>query len=159
MRRPGLQSGFLLAEYVVGLGVMSVLSAIVVSSVFQLQRASDIGRSRQEVIVEVRKSTLWLTRDIRRASATSLSDGGGPSGSASFNWVDSGGTARSCIYELNNGDLQRTCDGVAFISAGMISGLSFTRSGRLVTAAYTITSASDPTRTETVTLRVAMRVL
>ncbi|MBI4307131.1 MAG: hypothetical protein HY678_12505 [Chloroflexi bacterium] len=151
------QRGFLLAEFVVGLGLSSVFAAIVVSSIYQLNRASTNGEATLEVLTEVQKAAVWVTRDVRKASSSNLTDGGGAVSSASFSWIDSGGASHSCSYALSGTQLQRTCDGSPSVAARAVSGLSFSRSGSLVSVGFTVTPAERPSYAETVSLRVAMR--
>lgn len=156
MKRLG-QSGFLLAEFAVGMGLSSVLAAIVVTAVYQLNRASDDGAARLETLAEVQKATLWLSRDVRRASTTDLNDGGPAASAASFDWTESGGPVHTCVYALIVSELRRTCDGATSVAARAVSALSFSRVGSLVAINYTITPAGRPGYAEAVSLMVAMR--
>jgi Tfp pilus assembly protein FimT len=155
--RRGIQRGFLLVEFVVGMGLASVLATIVVSAVFQLNRASSIGTARLQTLTEVQKATIWFTRDIRQASSSDLGDGGAAVGDADFNWTDSVGAPHTCSYVLSGTDLQRTCDSTTIVAAHKVSGLAFSRSGGLVAIGFTVTPDGVTTFSEDVLLRVSMR--
>lgn len=156
-RRASRQRGFLLAEFVVGIGLSAVLASIVVNVVFQLNRASDIGEAKLQTLTEVQKATIWVLRDIRGASTSDLDDGGPSASTATFNWNDSGGTPHSCSYALSGTELRRTCDSVTRVVARYVSGLSFERVGGLVSIEFTVTPVADASFAEDVSLRVAMR--
>lgn len=151
------QRGFLLAEFAVGIGLSSVLAAIVVSSLYQVNRAATDQGASLEVLTEVQKATLWLARDIRKASATDLADGGPAVTTASFTWTDSVGSTHTCSYALSGVDLRRSCDAATNTAARALSGLSFSRTGGLVAIGFTVTPADRSSYAETVSLRVAMR--
>lgn len=155
-RAPG-QRGFLLAEFVVGIGLAGVLASIIVSAVFQLYKASDSGTARLETLTEVQKATIWLARDIRQSSTSDLGDGAPAVAYATFNWIDRGGTPHSCSYVLSGTALQRTCDNVVNVAARAISGLSFSRAGGLVAIGFKVTPDGPASYAEDVSLRVAMR--
>lgn len=157
MKRRSLQRGFLLVEFVAGMGIASVLASIVVSSVYQLYKASDSGAARVETLTEVRKATLWLSRDIRQASSSDLSDGAPAVGDADFTWTDSVGAPHTCSYALTATDLQRTCDSTTIVAAHKVSGLAFSRSGGLVAIGFTVTPDGGTSFAEDVSLNVSMR--
>lgn len=151
------QMGFLLVEFVVGMGLASVLATIVVSAVYQVYKASDSGERKVQTLTEVQKATIWLLRDIRKASTTDLSDGGPSVGDADFNWNDSGGVPHTCSYALSATNLERTCDSTTTVAARKISGLAFSRAGGLVAISFTVTPDAGATYAEDVSLSVSMR--
>jgi type II secretory pathway component PulJ len=154
------QRGFLLAEFVVGVGLAGILSSIIVSAVFQLNKASDIGEAKLQAVTEVQRGTIWLARDIRQASSSDLGDGGPAVTTATFLWTDpagQGGEPHICTYALSGTNLQRTLDGVPSVVARSVSGLLFTRTASLVSISFTVTPDADPDFAEDVSMSVAMR--
>ena len=151
------QMGFLLVEFVVGMGLASILATVVVSAVYQVYKASDSGERKLQTLTEVQKATIWLLRDIRKASTTDLSDGGPSVGNAEFNWNDSGGSPHTCSYALSATNLERTCDSITSVAARKVSGLAFSRDGGLVTITFTVTPDAGASYAEDVSLNVSMR--
>jgi hypothetical protein len=109
------------------------------------------------VAVETAKTTTWLVRDIRRTDPadTDLVDGGPAVTAAEFSWTE-GGVPVTCDYSLNGTDLERDCGSTPFVVGRSLSGLQFTRAGRLVTVSYTITPSTAPAAAETIVLNVAL---
>lgn len=157
-RRPDTrgESGFTLVELMAGMALSVLVGTIMVTSMFQLNKASSNGRAQQAVTVQVRAATLWLERDIARAETSNVPDPGAPLASAQFDWTDDTGP-HSCIYALDGADLIRTCDGVPGSVARYLSGLQFTRSGALLTVGFTATAPGRPDVSEAVSINLAMR--
>lgn len=139
----------------VSVGIMGALAGVITTSSFAMIKAQATTNSQAQVAIEVSKSTRWLARDIHRAASSNVVADAAPVATADFTWTD-GGALVSCAYSLNAVDnfLVRTCSGAPQNVANGISGLLFTRSGDLVTAAYTVTSSLNAARTEDVELIV-----
>jgi type II secretory pathway component PulJ len=150
------QRGTSLWEVMVATAVGGALGVIIVGMLFQLTRTASDGRGQTDVTTYVLTSNRWLTRDIRMAATTDLPDGGSGLTSAQFAWDDSG-TPVSCLYDLTGNSLTRTCGPDTVVVARGASGLTFARTGSLVTAEFTVTSVSRPDYSETVEFNVAMR--
>ena len=106
--------------------------------------------------MQVRAATLWLERDIARATTSNVPDPGAPTASAQFDWTDDTGP-HYCTYAITGADLIRTCDGVPNSVAKHLSGLQFTRSGSLLNVNFTATSPDRPDVSEAVSINLAMR--
>jgi type II secretory pathway pseudopilin PulG len=150
------QSGVTIVELLSGIALSALIGGIMVSSMFELTKASELGQAQQAVTVQIRAATLWLERDIARASSSNVPDPGSPLTTAQFDWTDEVGP-HSCVYALTGTDLIRTCDSVPISVAKHLTGLQFTRSGQLVTVGFTATSPDLATKSESVSINLAMR--
>ncbi len=150
------QRGISLWEVMVATAVAGALGVIIVGLLFQLIKTASDGRGQADVTTYILTSNRWLTRDIRMAATTDLPDGGSGITNARFDWDDSG-TPISCSYGLSSGSLTRTCGPDTVVVARGASGLAFARTGALITAVFTVTSAVRPDYSETVEFNVAMR--
>jgi len=148
------KAGFSLLEFAISLGFMASLGGLIAGSSFLSIRTGAETGARADLAVETATSTRWLLRDIHRAEATTLIDGGAAASSGTFSWVDGGAVV--CVYSLNGTDLVRNCGSSVFTVARSISGLQFSRTGDLVTAVYTITPTEAPGISEQITLNVAI---
>jgi len=155
-RVEGQQRGFALLEVVLAMAVMGALGSIIVTSLFQLNMTVANGNARSGVTTSVQTSNRWLTRDIRKAVGTDLSDPVASSSAAQFNWDDNG-TPVNCSYGLTSGEVLRTCGAVVTVIARGATALSFDRTGELITTHLTLASAAMVSVTETVEFNVAMR--
>ncbi len=150
------QRGTSLWEVMVATAVGGALGVIIVGALFQLTKTASDGRGQADVTTYVLTSNRWMTRDIRMAATTDLPDGASGLTNARFEWDDSG-TPVSCSYGLSGSSLTRTCGPDTVVVARGASGLTFARTGSLVTAGFTVTSAVRPDYSETVEFNVAMR--
>lgn len=150
------QRGTSLWEVMVASAVSGALGVIIVGALFQLTKTASDGRGQTDVTTYVLTANRWMTRDIRMAATTDLPDGGSGITSAQFDWDDSG-TPISCSYGLTGNTLTRTCGTITVVVARGASALTFARTGALVTAEFTVTSAARPDYSETVEFNVAMR--
>ncbi len=150
------QLGFTLVELTAGIGLSALIGGVMVTAIFELNKASVNGQAQQAVTVQVRAATLWLERDISRAASSNVPDPGAPVATAQFDWTDESG-AHVCIYALTGTDLIRTCDGTPSSVARYISGLQFTRSGSLLNVGFTATAPIGAGKSETVSINLAMR--
>ena len=82
------QLGFTLVELTAGIGLSALIGGVMVSAIFELNKASVSGQAQQAVTVQVRAATLWLERDIARAASSNVPDPGAPVASAQFDWTD-----------------------------------------------------------------------
>ncbi len=155
----GAQRGTSLWEVMVATAIGGALGVLIVGMLFQLTKTASDGRGQTDVTTYVLTSNRWMTRDIRMAATTDLPDGGSGITSAQFDWDDSG-TPVSCLYDLTGNSLTRTCGPgppTTVVVARGASGLTFARTGSLVTAVFTVTSTYRPDYSETVEFNVAMR--
>lgn len=150
------QRGFTLIEVVAGVAIMATIGGVFVTSLWELTTAGEIGNANQSVTVEVRRAALWLERDIYRSTSTDVPDLGGSVSTAQLDWTDDTGP-HTCIYALSGTDLVRTCDGVPATVAKNLSDLGFTRSGSLLTVAFTATAPTRSTINKTVDINLVMK--
>lgn len=149
------QRGLVLLEFAVSLGFMAMLGALVVNMLGQGWELQSRNSAVLEVAVDTSTSTTWLVRDIHMATATNITDGGGTQATAEFTWTDSGGD-HVCDYSLVTDEIRRTCDSATLAIANNISGLTFERSGDLVTVSYSVISATRAEIRDDIALNVAL---
>ena len=149
------QRGVILVEFVVSVGFMAALGALVLNLLGQGWDLQSRNRAVLEVAVGTSTSTTWLVRDIHIATATDIPDGGGPQTTAQFTWTDAGGP-HVCDYALVSDEMRRTCDASTVTVADNISNLAFVRSGDLVTISYDVTAPGRPDISDAIVLNVAL---
>ena len=156
LKRRRRQLGFSLIEMIVSLGFVAALGGLIATSTFQTFRSERDSSARIQMATETTRSSRWLIRDIHRAATTDLIAGGGPVNTASLSWQDSGGTAHTCVYDLDGTNLRRTCDGVPANVAETISGLTFVRVGDLINTTSVVTPDRRTDLAETISMNVAL---
>ncbi len=146
----------MLIEMAVSVGFMAVLGALVLNMLGQGWDLQSRNSAILEVAVGTSTSTRWLVRDIHTATATDIPDGGGAQTTAQFTWTDAGGGPHVCDYSLVSDEMRRTCDASTITVADNISGLSFVRSGDLVTISYAVIAPDRPDISDAIALNVAL---
>ena len=106
------ERGIVLLEFVVSVGFMAMLGAIVVNMLGIGWDLNSRNSAVLDVAVDSSTSTTWFVRDIHLATSTDVPDGGAAQATAQFNWTDSGGS-HACDYVLVTNELRRTCEPVA----------------------------------------------
>ncbi len=149
------EHGLVLLEFVVSVGFMAVLGALVLNMLGVGWNLQSRNSAVLEVAVDTSTSTTWLIRDIHTATATDIPDGGGAQATAQFTWTDAEG-AHVCDYSLVSDEMQRTCDSTTLTVANNISNLAFVRSGDLVTISYAVTAPDRPEISDDIALNVAL---
>lgn len=139
----GDQRGQALLEVLVSVAIMGLIAAPLGATVTQAFQATDVGAQEAAVVADLQSAVTWLGRDIPPANSMSLPDGGPAQASLTLTWKDRYGDANvthQAAYALVDTELRRTRDGVTHTVARNVTGVSFLRSGALVTV--TITSPS-----------------
>ena len=149
------ERGLILLEFAVAMGFMVVLGGLVLNMLGVGWELQSRNSAVLEVAVGTSTTTTWLIRDIHLATGTDIPDGGAAQATAQFTWTDSGG-AHACDYALVSDEMRRTCDSQTLAIADNISGLSFVRSGDLVTISYAITAPGRPDVADAIALNVAL---
>lgn len=159
MRKVG-QQGFTLADLLVSMGVMGLVVTLVGNGIFQGINLSDKVSDGFLAQSDTRTPVFWLARDIAMAYSTTLVDGAAPVTSATFTWTDYFGdasTAHSLSYALVGTELQRTYDGVVGKIGRRVSAVTFSRSGRVVTAVITSSQEGRFQISDSKTVNIQMR--
>jgi len=149
------QRGAVVIELVMAAAVSGILGTAVVGSLYQLHWTTADGSARFDVTTEVQRATRWLSRDIHRADSTDIVDGGAPVSTGTFDWTDASG-AHSCAYALNGNALERTCDGQLAVVARRLEGLSFSRSGSLITLSFSVVPDGRSDLSEAVSMYLSL---
>ena len=144
-------------ELVVAIGVGSVILLGAGEAIFQILNGVDRGVDQLSGLRDVENASLWLTRDIRMAEYSDLSDGAPPVNSHTLQWTDSqsGGT-HVVSYAFSGSTLTRNFDGVITTVARHLESVSFSRSGRLLELQIMVfpeSAGSFPEKTYSVLMR------
>lgn len=150
------QRGAALLELAIGLGISVAIGALVVSLLYELNTSATENGGLFDVASQTAVASRWLSEDIRRAEGTDLLPGAAASGSASFDWTDSGAPV-SCSYSLVGTAVERACDSGSLEVARGISALGFSRAGDIVTVTLEVTGGGGSSAVQPVELRVWLR--
>lgn len=149
-KRSAGQAGFTLIELIVGLSITGFVVSGIGTTIFHSVRTSKNVVRDGQAINELRKGLSWFSTDVKMAKTTNLTDGAPASSSVTFDWTDEyggDGTAHTLTYTLSSGRLIRTLDGFAYPVASRVNSVSFTRSGRVITAQAQVDAGFGRTRT------------
>ncbi|MFC1992314.1 PilW family protein [Chloroflexota bacterium] len=159
------QKGFTLIEILVVMAIVSILTAGIVVSIFQVSWGNIRTTDQVVALADINYATLWLKKDLQMAQSASLTDGDPtPQGEVTLNWIDFTGWAteetrnHTSIYTLSGTDLVRTYDDVPRVVGRYITYIGFTRSDRAFTVVITATSPGTSQQTKTLTFTVESRV-
>ena len=147
------QRGFTLADMLVGLGILGVVTGSLGGAIFQTKTTNQVVVEDGIAINEVRKSLGWVSSDVKMAQATDLVDSAPGVSSLTLTWTDQyadAATDHTSTYAIVGTDLVRTYDGVAHTVARRVLSVSFTLSGSTVTTLVTVDAGEGNTRTLTV---------
>ena len=131
------QRGFTLIELMVAVAFLGILGSLVTTIAFQSRKSQVDTTTRITVADQVLRASTWLTRDGHAATSTDLVDGAPAVGVLTLD-TTSNGQPVTCTYSLSNGSMLRSCGGLQTTVATNVSGLSFSKSGRLVSASFDI---------------------
>lgn len=154
------QRGFTLVEVVVGTGILSLVTTLMSTGMFQaVTMTTKIGGAYQARFATGTAAS-WTARDVPMAQSTDLEDGAPPVAGATFTWTDQFGgvqTSHSLTYSLSGGDLLRTYDGSTSVIGRQVSSVGFSRSGRLITVTMTAAPENRFNVSDQKTLKVWLR--
>lgn len=166
------QSGLSLVELIIALAIVALVSAVVVTSVYQLLVATRQSNDQQYAVSQLRQAEHWMSRDILMAQ--SLTVDASPTGfPVSMSWTQISGDNRAVTYTFqvmsssSFYSLRRTetitapdstvTTGLLVLAEGIdtsLSGCTYDATSRTLTVALTATIGSD---TETRTFEVMRR--
>ena len=131
------QKGFSLVEVIASVGILTVVMSGMCMAMSHAIDAQGYVIDDGLAINELRKGLSWLSSDMKKASATDLTDGGPPVYSVSATWMDQyqgSGLQHSVSYILKGDVLVRTYDGQAHTVGRNVRSASFYRVGKTIHA-------------------------
>lgn len=144
------QLGFTLAEVLVAVGILTIVSSTIGTATFRALNIQGKVRDDGQAILQLQRGLGQFSSDMRKATATDLVDGAPPVSSLSLTWTDQyqgAGTAHTIAYALVGEDLVRTYDGVSHTLARRVVGVAFSRSSKTFTAQVEVKATPGSTRT------------
>ena len=127
------QRGFTLIDLVVAIAIGSVILTGAGEALFQILNGVDRGVEQLSTLRDAENAAIWLTRDVRMAEYTDITDGASPVSSLTLQWTDSqsGGT-HTVTYAIADSKLVRNFDGALTTVSRRINSVGFSRNGRLL---------------------------
>lgn len=150
-------SGMTLVELLIGISILTLITGLLGSSLFQTFSIERFWRDDVIATKEWRHAGSYLAGDALNAKSTSLIDGAPPVGSLTLNWTDSAGAVREATYSLSGATLVRTFQGKPLIVTNRVVSVSFYRAGQVLTFDLEVTA--DRGGTERASLKTYLRWL
>ena len=118
-------AGFTLAEVVIAVGILSIITSIMGASFFQAFLVNNDWRDDANATHQWRQAMNLFATDALNAEATDLTDGGPTAGSVNLSWTDLAGVPHTADYSVAGGLLLRTFDGQRFVAARQVVSAQF----------------------------------
>ncbi len=161
------QKGFTLIEILVAMVVGGMITAGVITAVFQIVYGTGQIREESVALSDIDNAAHWLTRDVVLGRSTDLVDGASlPVSQMTLTWDDSTWWAEqeesishSVIYTYSGTDLQRNYDGVVTTVGRHLTDVRFflDGDGRLVSITLTSSPEEEPRSAVTRSYTIYMR--
>ena len=149
-------SGFTLLETAVALGILSMGTGLIGTSVFQVLSIERYWEDDSVATKDLRHVGSWFAGDALRAHGVAV--GGNPDGSeVTIIWNDSSATCHSSTYGLSGDSLTRNLDGTIQTLADGVESVSFSLDDRVLSVSMTVNAGRGTT--ETKSLETYLRVL
>jgi len=95
------QSGITLIELIIGLAIIALVSAVIVTAIYQLLSTSKQSNDQQYAVSQLRQAEHWMSRDALMSQTVVVDPG--PSGfPLSLFWTTSAGDNHSVVYALQS---------------------------------------------------------
>lgn len=136
------QSGFTLIEVLVILAIGSVLLTGALGGTYQIINSTIKSGGQNQVLIDVNRAALQIKKDIQAAQETDLEEGVSQNSTVLswINFVETDNNTHSSNYTLSGTNLVRVYDGSTGVIGRYVTGISFTRTGRLIEVDLTATS-------------------
>lgn len=149
-------SGFTLAEVLVAVGILTMASGLVGSSMFQVFSVERFWRDDVVATRQLRHANSWFAGDALNAETTNLNDGDLPVPSLNLTWKDMDGATHTAAYSVSGQhSLIRTFDGAAITLADNVVLAGFSLSGNIL--AFDLEVEAGQGETKTMRLQTALR--
>jgi prepilin-type N-terminal cleavage/methylation domain-containing protein len=159
------QKGFTLIEILVAMLVGGMITAGVITGIFQIVYGTGQIREESVALSDIDNAAHWLTRDVVLGQSTDLDDDAPlPVSQMTLTWDDSTWWAEqeesishSVIYTYSGTALQRNYDGVVTTVGRHLTDVGFSLDGRLVTITLTSSPEEEPRSAVTRSYTMQMR--
>ena len=158
------QKGFTLIEILVAMLVGGMITAGVITGIFQIVYGAGQIREESVALADIDNAAHWLTRDVVLGRSTDLVDGEPQVSQMTLTWNDSTwwaeqeeSVSHSVIYTYSGTALQRNYDGVVTTVGRHLTDVGFSLDGRLVTITLTSSPEEEPRSTVTRSYTIYMR--
>jgi prepilin-type N-terminal cleavage/methylation domain-containing protein len=102
----GNQAGFTLIEITIGMAISAILVGGIITAIFQMGRASDMGNARVTAVKQVENALYYINRDVQMAQSI---EGEGDDYSLRLDWNEWEQVKNNEVtYSLANGVLTRS---------------------------------------------------
>lgn len=145
------QRGMTLLELLPGLALAGLLAALLVTSIYQINKFSSRQSRELAAIGNIQNASHWISADARMAKSTDLAEGSPPASSVTLDWTDlydGASLPHTSTYSLSGDSLLRTYDGNAMPVGRHIQSVGFTVSGRFLTVSIVSSPHPDVVRQE-----------
>ena len=147
-------SGFTLLETTVAIGILSLGTGLVGTSVFQVLSIERYWEEDRVAAKDLRHIGSWFAGDALRAQTVAI--GGSPAGSeVTITWNDSSGTGHTAIYGVSGDTLTRNIDGTLQTLADGVVSVDFSLDDQVLLLSMTVNAGRGTT--ETKSLRTYVR--
>ena len=158
------QKGFTLIEILVAMLVGGMITAGVITAVFQIVYGAGEIKRESVALADIDNAAHWLTRDVVLGQSTDLVDGAPQVSQMTLTWNDSTWWAEQeesishyVTYTYSGTALQRNYDGVVTTVGRYLTDVGFSLDGRYVTAALTSSPEGKSRSAVTSTYLIHMR--
>jgi type II secretion system protein J len=153
------QNGFTLLEILVVTAVGGVILIGAMVTLIQIISSTQDSKSLNQALTDVNRAALQIKKDIQSTHNSDLVEGISQN-TTDLSWTDfslSDNNTHSSNYTLSGTNLLRGSDGTTSVVGRHITGLTFTRTGRVVDVVITATSNTTPPVSETLEFSIYMR--
>ena len=156
-RRAKGSAGFTLAEILVAVGILTLLTGLTGDAIFQTFSLQRTWRDDVSATRDLRHAGSWFAGDALNAETTDLVDGSPPVDHVSLSWTGSDGAYHTATYNLSGGVLSREFDGnVSDTARGAVS-VGFSLSGSVLTLTLAVEAEQGTIRS--ISQRTYLRAL
>lgn len=148
-------SGMTLVELLIGMSILTLITGLLGSSLFQTFSIERFWRDDVIATKEWRHAGSYLAGDALNAKSISLVDGAPPVSNLTLNWTDRAGAVREATYILSGTNLVRSFQGKPLIVANRVVSVSFYRSGQVLT--FDLAVRAERGSTERASLKTYLR--
>ncbi len=135
------QRGMTLLEFIVGMGVATIIMGGTLGLIFQEVRGTAVAKTSVTAAHEIGNAARRISQDVIMAGSTDLIDGAGPVDSLTLSWIeqyDFTNIPHSSSYTLVGTELRRDYDGTVTTVGRDISGIEFSQTGGLLTVSISV---------------------
>ena len=158
------QKGFTLIEILVAMLVGGMITAGVITGIFQIVYGAGQIREENVALSDIDSAAHWLTRDAILGQSTDLVDGAPEVSQMTLTWNDftwwaeqEESVSHYVTYTYSGTALQRNYDGVVTTVGRHLTNVGFSLDGRMVIITLTSSLEEEPRSTVTRNYKIYMR--